>query len=127
MNSLVIYFVGSLLRILQFMFFARAIMSWFVPVSYTHLDVYKRQSYLSAPRILQEEPQGPVRTRMAQPVEPVTEPTPAVHTPAPEPEDEPMVVVPSVSAPEVKSKPQILQPLDTGVRVICLLYTSRCV
>lgn len=40
-------------------------------------------SYLSAPRILQEEPQGPVRTRMAQPVEPVTEPTPAVHTPAP--------------------------------------------
>ena len=30
MNSLVIYFVGSLLRILQFMFFARAIMSWFV-------------------------------------------------------------------------------------------------
>ena len=75
-------------------------------------------SYLSAPRILQEEPQGPVRTRMAQPVEPVTEPTPAVHTPAPEPEDEPMVVVPSVSAPEVKSKPQILQPLDTGVRVI---------
>lgn len=75
-------------------------------------------SYLSAPRILQEEPQKPVRTRMAQPVEPVTEPTPAVHTPAPEPEDEPMVVVPSVSAPEVKGKPQILQPLDTGVRVI---------
>ena len=75
-------------------------------------------SYLSAPRILQEEPQEPVRTRMAQPVEPVTKPTPAVHTPAPEPEDEPMVVVPSVSAPEVKSKPQILQPLDTGVRVI---------
>ena len=72
-------------------------------------------SYLSAPRILQEEPQEPVRTRMAQPV---TEPTPAVHTPAPEPEDEPMVVVPSVSAPEVKGKPQILQPLDTGVRVI---------
>ena len=30
MYSLVIYFVGSLLRILQFMFFARAIMSWFV-------------------------------------------------------------------------------------------------
>ena len=30
MNSLVTYFVGSLLRILQFMFFARAIMSWFV-------------------------------------------------------------------------------------------------
>ena len=29
-----------------------------------------------------------------------------------------MVVVPSVSAPEVKGKPQILQPLDTGVRVI---------
>ncbi len=75
-------------------------------------------SYLSAPRILQEEPQEPVRTRMAQPVEPVTEPTPAVHTPTPEPEDEPMVVVPSVSAPEVKGKPQILQPLDTGVRVI---------
>mgnify|MGYP000718760165 CR=1 FL=1 len=75
-------------------------------------------SYLSAPRILQEEPQEPVRTRMVQPVEPVTESTPAVHTPAPEPEDEPMVVVPSVSAPEVKGKPQILQPLDTGVRVI---------
>lgn len=37
--------------------------------------------YLSASRILQEEPQEPVRTRMAQPVEPVTEPTPAVHTP----------------------------------------------
>lgn len=37
---------------------------------------------------------------------------------APEPEDEPMVVVPSVSAPEVKGKPQILQPLDAGVRVI---------
>jgi DNA mismatch repair protein MutL len=72
-------------------------------------------SYLSAPRILQEEPQEPVRTRMAQPV---TEPTPAVHTPAPEPEDEPMVVVPPVSAPEVKDKPQILQPLDAGVRVI---------
>ena len=29
-----------------------------------------------------------------------------------------MVVVPSVSASEVKGKPQILQPLDTGVRVI---------
>ena len=42
-------------------------------------------SYLSAPRILQEEPQEPVRTRMA---------------------------------PEGKGKPQILQPLDTGVRVI---------
>ena len=50
--------------------------------------------------------------------QPVTEPTPAVHTPAPEPEDEPMVVVPPVSAPEVKDKPQILQPLDAGVRVI---------
>ena len=56
---------------------------------------------------------------MAQPVESsVAEPTPAVHTPAPEPEDEPMVVVPPVSAPEVKDKPQILQPLDAGVRVI---------
>ena len=38
--------------------------------------------------------------------------------PAPKPEDEPIVVVPPVSAPEVKDKPQILQPLDTGVRVI---------
>lgn len=75
--------------------------------------------YLSAPRILQDEPQEPVRPRMAQPVESsVAEPTPAVHTPEPEPEDEPMVVVPPVSAPEVKDKPQILQPLDAGVRVI---------
>ena len=75
-------------------------------------------SYLSAPRILQEEPQEPVRPQMAQPVEPVAEPAPIVHTPAPKPEDEPIVVVPPVSAPEVKDKPQILQPLDTGVRVI---------
>lgn len=76
-------------------------------------------SYLSAPRILQDEPQEPVRPRMAQPVKSsVAEPTPAVHTPEPEPEDEPMVVVPPVSAPEVKDKPQILQPLDAGVRVI---------
>lgn len=75
--------------------------------------------YLSAPRILQDEPQEPVRPRMAQPVESsVAEPTPAVHTPEPEPEDEPMVVVPPVSASEVKDKPQILQPLDAGVRVI---------
>lgn len=75
--------------------------------------------YLSAPRILQDEPQEPICPRMAQPVESsVAEPTPAVHTPAPEPEDEPMVVVPPVSAPEVKDKPQILQPLDAGVRVI---------
>ncbi|WP_318362232.1 YggT family protein [uncultured Agathobaculum sp.] len=29
-NIIVIHFVGSLLSILQFMFFARAIMSWFV-------------------------------------------------------------------------------------------------
>ena len=76
-------------------------------------------SYLSAPRILQDEPQEPVRPRMAQSIESsVAEPTPAVHTPEPEPEDEPMVVVPPVSAPEVKDKPQILQPLDAGVRVI---------
>lgn len=75
--------------------------------------------YLSAPRILQDEPQEPIRPRMAQPVKSsVAEPTPAVHTQAPEPEDEPMVVVPPVSAPEVNDKPQILQPLDAGVRVI---------
>ncbi|MGO5095991.1 YggT family protein [Agathobaculum sp. LCP25S3_E8] len=30
MNTIVIYIVASLLRILQFLFFARAIMSWFV-------------------------------------------------------------------------------------------------
>lgn len=29
MNTIVIYIVASLLRILQFLFFARAIMSWF--------------------------------------------------------------------------------------------------
>ena len=106
------------------------------------------RSYLSAPRILQEEPQEPVRTRMAQPVEPVTEPTPAVHTPAPVSythlhEDGTIEsVTPTHGAPALVQK-RIVKDLDTMYypesfvvpstdivfdrAMICLLYTSRCV
>ena len=77
-------------------------------------------SYLSAPRILQEEhPQEPVYPQMAQPIEAIAEAAPVVSAPTPEPEEEPMVVVPPVGAvSEPKQQLQRFEPLDTGVRVI---------
>lgn len=49
MNTIIVYVVASLLRILQFLFFARAIMSWFMQGSGS--QIYEFLSLVTEPII----------------------------------------------------------------------------